>query len=66
MYSVGELGAVMDRFWSASGLGLSKSSECLRVSASDLDVKERGERGDSGSCERRWCEDGRIVLDPSV
>ena len=51
MCSVGVLGAVMDRFWSASGLGLSKSSECLLVSASDLDVKERGERGVSGSCE---------------
>ena len=51
MCSVGVLGAVMDRFWSASGLGLSKSSERLLVSASDLDVKERGERGGSGSCE---------------
>ena len=51
MCSVGKLGAVIDRFWSASGLGLSKSSECLLVSASDLDVKERGERGDGGSCE---------------
>lgn len=51
MYSVGEFGAVMDRFWRASGLGLSNSSECRLVSALDLDVKERGERGDSGSCE---------------
>ena len=51
MCSVGVLGPVMDRFWRASGLGLSKSSECLLVSASDLGVRERGERGGGGSCE---------------
>ena len=59
MCSEGELGAVMDLFSRVSGLGASKSSECLRARASGWKVGEREERR---SCEWRRFEDGYIVL----
>ena len=66
MCSVGELGAVTDRFRSERGLGSSKSSECLLASTSDLKLEECGERGEGDSCEWRWCDLGRTVLESSA